>query len=68
MDKNYDFLEEILLWDPLSETWQVVSLFNLKGGYRNFFYSFIDPVGHNIWWENSQNGSFGSKKGPKTQK
>ena len=40
MDKNYDFLEEILLWDPLSETWQVVSLFNLKGGYRNFFLFF----------------------------
>ena len=24
----------------------------LKGGYRNFFYSFIGPLGHNIWGEN----------------
>ena len=43
-----------------------LALVLLKGGYRNFFYSFIGPVGYNIWWENSQNGSFGPKKGPKT--
>ena len=24
----------------------------LKGGYRNLFYSFIGPIGHNMWWEN----------------
>ena len=41
------------------------SLLHLKGGYRNFFYSFIGPVGHDIWWENSRKGSFGPKKGPK---
>ena len=34
---------------------------SLKGGYRDFFYSFIGPVGHSIWWENSRNGSFGPK-------
>ena len=39
----------------------------LKGGYRKFFYSFISPVGHNIWWENSRNGPFGPKNDPKTQ-
>ena len=39
----------------------------LKGGYRNFFYSFISPVGYNIWWENSQNRSIGPKNGPKLQ-
>ena len=31
-------------------------------------YSFIGPVGHNMWWENSQNRSFGPKNGPKLQK
>ena len=40
----------------------------LKGGYRSFFHSFTGSVGHNIWWENSRNGSFGSRKGPKIQK
>ena len=25
----------------------------LKGRYCNFFYHFVGPVGHNIWWENS---------------
>ena len=39
----------------------------LKGGYRNFSFSFIGPVEHNVWWENSRNGSFGPKNGPKTQ-
>ena len=24
MDEKYDYLKEILLWDPLSETWQVL--------------------------------------------
>ena len=24
----------------------------LKGGYRNFFYSFIGLIGYNTWWEN----------------
>ena len=24
-------------------------------------FSFIGPVGYNIWWENSRNGSFGPK-------
>ena len=24
LDENYDYLKEILLWDPLSETWQVL--------------------------------------------
>ena len=37
----------------------------LKGGYRIFF---IGPVGHNIWWENSRNGSFGSKQVQKRKK
>ena len=23
MDENYDYLKEILLWDPVAETWQV---------------------------------------------
>ena len=32
------------------------------------YYAFIGTVGHNIWWENSRNGSFGPKKDPKTQK
>ena len=27
----------------------------------NLFYSFISPVGHKKWWENSRNGSFGPK-------
>ena len=37
----------------------------LKGGYRNFFYSFISLFGYNIWWKNSRNGSFGPKNHPK---
>ena len=41
--------------------------YTLKGGYRNFSFSFIGPVEHNVWWENSRNGSFGPKKCPKTQ-
>ena len=40
----------------------------LKGGHRNLFYSFIVPVGYNIWWENHRNGSFGPKNGPKIVK
>ena len=40
----------------------------LKGGYRIFFYSCTSPVGHNIWWENSQNGSFGPKNGKRQKK
>ena len=36
----------------------------LKGGYCKIYF----PIGHNIWWENSQNGSFGPKHGPKMQK
>ena len=39
----------------------IIFWFHLKGGYRKFFYSFISPVGHNIWWENSRNGPFGPK-------
>ena len=27
-------------------------------GIAKYFSSFIDTVGHNIWWENSRNGSF----------
>ena len=27
--------------------------YTLKGGYRNFSFSFIGPVEHNVWWENS---------------
>ena len=30
-------------------------------GYRKRNYTFIGPVGHSIWWENSRNGSFGPK-------
>ena len=48
----------------VSQHWIV----RLKGGYRNFFHSFIGPVGHNIWWENSRNRSFGPKKGSKNAK
>ena len=40
----------------------------LKGGYCKIFFSFIGPVGYNIWWENSRNGSFGPKTGPKMPK
>ena len=36
-------------------------------GIAKYFSSFIDTVGHNIWWENSRNGSFGPKNDPKTQ-
>ena len=46
------------------------SLISLKGGHRKifeFFHRPIGPVGHNIWWENSRNGSFGPKKGPNMQ-
>ena len=39
----------------------------LREGIAKFFYSFISPVGHNIWWENSRNGPFGPKNDPKTQ-
>ena len=46
---------------------KVQKLLNLKGGYRKFFYSFISPIGHNIWWENSRNRSFGPKNDPKMQ-
>ena len=28
-----------------------------KGRAALIFYSFIGPVGHNIWWENCSNGS-----------
>ena len=38
-----------------------------REGIAKFFYSFISPVGHNIWWENSQSGPFGPKNDPKTQ-
>ena len=42
--------------------------FELKGRVSlNFFYSFISPVGYNIWWENSRNKSFRPKNGPKMQ-
>ena len=60
---NAQFWRISCTWNPYTNqlTW-------LKGEYRNFFHSFIGPVGHNIWWENSQNGSFGPEKGPKTQK
>ena len=37
----------------------------LKRGYHNLFYSFIGLIGHNTWWENSWNGSFGPKTGQK---
>ena len=40
----------------------VIALHILKGGYFKKNYSFIGPVRHNIGW-----GSFGPKKGPKTQ-
>ena len=32
-----------------------------KGRAALIFYSFIGPVGHNIWWENCSNGSFEPK-------
>ena len=25
MDENYEYLQEILLWDPVTENWQVLS-------------------------------------------
>ena len=39
-----------------------------KGRVTLFFYSCTGPVGHNIWWENSQNGSFGPKNGKRQKK
>ena len=39
----------------------------LREGIAKFFYSFISHIGHNIWWENSWNRSFGPKKHPKMQ-
>ena len=33
----------------------------IKGRAALIFYSFIGPVGHNIWWENCSNGSFEPK-------
>ena len=41
------------------------SSYLLNGGIAKLFYSFISPVGHNIWWENSRTGSFGPKSDPK---
>ena len=38
-----------------------------REGIAKYFYSFIGPVGHNIWWENSRNGSFGPKNDLKMQ-
>ena len=40
-------------------------MIQIKGGYRYFFYSFISPVGHNIWWENSRSNSQNHLFGPK---
>ena len=57
------FVEDSIAESPFSSIQHC-----LKGGYRKFVYSFIGPVGHNIWWENSRNASFGPKKCPKTQK
>ena len=44
-----------------------MEIFDLTGGNRNFFNSFIGPLGHNIWWEKSRNGPFGPKNDPKTK-
>ena len=52
-------------WQSVSSLFPHLKNIALKGGYRNFFYSFIGLVGHNIWWENSRNGSFGPKNGLK---
>ena len=51
---------------PIGGWCQIAQLYRFspsKGGYRIFF-SFcpVGPVGHNIWWRNSLNGSFGPKK------
>ena len=46
----------------------MISLLLLKGGYRKIFFIPSRPVGHEIWWENSQNGSFGPKNGLKMPK
>ena len=42
--------------------------YDLTGGYQIFLNSFIGLVGHNVWWENRRNRSFGPIKGPETQK
>ena len=31
----------------------------LKGRVSQNIFSFVGPVGHNIWWENIRNDSFG---------
>ena len=62
----------ILLIFGISCCWYLESfvgtiIHRLKGGYRKKNYSFIGPLGHNIWWEKRRNGSFGPKNGPKLQ-
>ena len=49
------------------QMYQLVLLSPYREGIAIFFYSFIGPVGHNIWWENSRNGSFGPKNDLKMQ-
>ena len=38
-----------------------------RKGIAKYSYFFIGPVGYNIWWENSRNGSFGPKNDLKMQ-
>ena len=38
-----------------------------REGIAKQIYSFIGPVGHNIWWENRLNGSLRPKDGPQLQ-
>ena len=39
----------------------------IKEDITKYLFTFIGPVGYNIWWENSRNGSFGPENGPKMQ-
>ena len=50
VDKNlpYHLIFQADKWQP-----------GLEGGNRNFLYSSIGHVEHNIQWENRRNGSFG---------
>ena len=39
-----------------------------REGIAKYFFSFIGPVGHNIWWEIRRNDSFVPKNGLKMPK
>ena len=55
----------------VKDLWSTYLLMNqhpiLKGGYHKKIYSFIGPLGYDIWREKHRNGLFGPKNGPKLQ-